>query len=125
MARRKIYYLTKGERLWLWGRRWRKNSTAIAEFYSVTTTQVGKWIRAMKDDKDIPEVALTEPIKEWEILAIARRRVGISIDRLAAKQGISHVTLISRERGKGNWRASWRWWKGKLPPPPITEGKGN
>ncbi len=111
-------YLTKGERLWLWGRRWSKSREEMAEVYGVDLATISSWYWIGSDDDSVvPEVALKEPIYKWELMAVARRRLGISISGLAKEQGISHVTLIRRERGQGDWMASWDWWYGKIPLP--------
>ena len=113
-----MIYLTKGERLWIWGRRWGKRREDLAAIYSVSGATISTWFKGFAhNDSEVPEVALKEPIQKWEMMAVARRRMGISITALAAQQGISHVTLIRRERGEGNWRVSWDWWTGKVPAP--------
>lgn len=109
-------YLTKGERLWLWGRRLGKSREQVALIYGVPPATISRWMLWAEDDGEIPEVALADPIRGWEMMAVARRRMKISITALAAEQGISHVTLIKREKGQGDWRASWDWWTGKIPP---------
>lgn len=111
-----MIYLNKGERLWIWGRRLGKSREALARIYGVPAATITKWFRFTEDDAEIPEVALQEPIHNWEMMAVARRRKGISITALAAEQGISHVTLIRREKGQGDWLASWDWWVGRIPP---------
>lgn len=110
-------YLSKGERLWIWGRRLGKSREDLATIYDVEPAQITQWFRFTEDDAGIPEVALKEPIHGWEMMAVARRRMGVTIDDLAEQQGISHVTLIRREKGDGDWRESWSWWVGKVPPP--------
>lgn len=112
-----MLYLSKGERLWIWGRRLGKSREDLATIYGVDPSQITRWFRFAEDDAGIPEVALKEPIYKWEMMAVARRRMGISITELASQQSISHVTLIRREKGQGDWMASWNWWTGKVPPP--------
>ena len=94
-----------------------KSREDLATIYDVDPSQITQWFRFTEDDAEIPEVALTEPIHGWEMMAVARRRMGVTIDDLAEQQGISHVTLIRREKGSGDWRESWAWWTGKVPPP--------
>lgn len=117
-----ITYLTKGERLWLWGRRWGKDNAGIGETYGASAKVVSHWLHTL-DDEDVPEVALKEPIQKWELIAIARRRQGWSIREMARRLGVSHVTLINRERGGGDWMEVWMWWRAKgWPPPPLISG---
>ena len=115
-------YLTRGERFWLWGRRWGKKGTDLAKIYSVDPGTITTWIHGRKNHL-APEVALTEPIEKWEMMSIARRRVGRSVRAQAKIHRISHVTMITREKGRGGWRECFEWWrKAGWPSPPSVTG---
>jgi hypothetical protein len=49
-------------------------------------------------------------VRDWEWMLLWRRRHGWNVEEGASLQGISHVTLQLREKGKGLWEPSYHWW---------------
>lgn len=50
-------------------------------------------------------------VEKWEMMTLWRRRARWSIKEAAQRMGISHVTLIARERGEGEWEETYAWWE--------------
>ncbi len=116
--------LTNGEYLWLWMRRLDHTRASAAKLFGVPPKTITAWTR----DRPAPGGA-TAPAMEvaqiWdhECISIARRRRGWSLREAARRMGMSHVTLINRERGGGEVGALIAWWEGEGWPPATGEGE--
>lgn len=101
--------ITRAERLWIYMRRKDLRAEDVAEHYGVTVNRVSEWLNS--DGEDIPpDFPWDGHLEPWEQMAIWRRRKGWTIHEAGARVGVSHVTLLKRERGGGNWEETYNWW---------------
>lgn len=103
----KVSDLTPAERFALNRRRIDLDGSEYGEKYGHTKNQVSRWEKG-KDVETIPQVVLHPKIMPSELLWIARRRVNETIHVTAAKIGVSHVTLLSWEKGRSSEDATSR-----------------
>lgn len=110
---------TRGEELWLWRRSRGLTAATGAERVGVGRTTMWK----MEADQ------MSAPIQHprWGLarvrrpplcllLALARRRAGLGLYRTAKRAGISHVSLLERERsGSPELVTFWKDWGFSFP----------
>lgn len=102
--------LTIGERLWLTRRRSGHTLQDQAAYYGVSHWRYTEW----EHDRPTAEAAPWVPVDSLnagEQCALARRRSGWPLRRVAREARISHVTVLKWERSLetvGN--PLWEWW---------------
>lgn len=107
--------LSPGERFWIWQRRHGVSRDAAAKSYAVKPQTVTDWTRDRKPD--VPEVPLKAELTPGEISSLYRRRAELGVRAAARLIGISHVTLIAREKDIGPSALSdvIPWWEAHYP----------
>ena len=96
--------LTSGERLHLWRRREGYTQKRLAKLVKTSQIQVSRWERDMNS---LP-LAMEKRLARLEQLTLAekahvmRRRNKIGVRALGDDMGISHVSLISGEKGRND-----------------------
>lgn len=94
--------LTPGERLYLVRRRRGISQVDFAARYGVSHDTLSKVEKGeLKPEHKITVYGRIAPTK-GELITILRRRLGMTLDELAEKLEMSKITLMARERGKGD-----------------------
>jgi transposase len=99
--------LTGGERLWVWMRRVGMRTEDAARYWGVREEVVTDWLKD-RAPLPVPLPVAVRVLRDGERLALWRRREGITLREAARRAGVSHVTLIRRERGHGDAEALLR-----------------
>lgn len=88
--------LTPGEKLRIQRRRLHLNQTEQAKRLGVTQSTISAWEcgNSLVPPHLVPKLVPTP----GELSAVLRRRMGLPVWGLAAQLGVSHMTLIKRER---------------------------
>ena len=104
--------LTSGERLWLVRRRQDLTLQAMAEQYQVSQWRYTEWEHDRPTGEPQPWVAITA-LTVGEQCALARRRSGWPLRRVARATGLSHVTVLKWERATEETLGNplWEWWE--------------
>lgn len=101
---------TRAEKVFLWRRRRGLTQPEAAAQWGVPTEEWRGW--EVEGGGAPHQVVEGQPrVEPWEKMALWRRRHGWSVKTAATIMGISHVTLIDREYGKGPWRETYQWWR--------------
>ena len=104
--------LTAGERLWLFRRRMGKTLQRQAEAYGVSQWRYTEWEHDRPTGEPQPWVRV-DPLNVGEQCALARRRSGWPLRRVARESGLSHVTVLKWEREEAETVGNplWEWWE--------------
>lgn len=106
--------MTSGERLWIYMRRFDMTNAFVAYYFGVPEAMVTDWLHDRPTAPAWwlpPAVMLKGGLMSHERLALARRRRGWTLREMARRLGMSHVTLIRRERGIGPLQPLLDWWE--------------
>lgn len=101
---------TRAERLWIYMRREDLRAKDIAREYDVTINRVSEWLNSSGEEIP-PNFPWNGHLEPWEEMSIWRRREGWGIREAGRRMGVSHVTLLKRERGDGEWSETYDWWE--------------
>jgi DNA-binding transcriptional regulator YiaG len=104
--------LTLPETIWLTRRRLGLTQVAFAARLGATVHEVYDWERGAKVPDHLAWPVVVPTPLEWAV--VLRRRSGLGLKEVARRMGVSHVTLLKRERGEGRVSELMRWWR--LPP---------
>lgn len=91
--------LTEGEKAMINRRRMQMTQADVAALHGVPQSKVSEW----ENGKGMPPMAMRRnplPLTELEELRLLRKHIGLTIEEVADKLGVSHVTVIAMEKGR-------------------------
>lgn len=98
------------ERFYLWRRRQGYTQVQAAQHLRIAKRRLERW---ESGEIPVPEAFIPRPMipaKTHEYCIIKRRRSGMTTTEVAEAMGISRVTLLKRENGKGKVSELAKFW---------------
>jgi len=102
--------VSPSERVYLSRERARMTQPQMANRFGLTTDE---WREYETGEKNHPpkHIMVNGRVMNWELMKLWRRRHEWSVKDFAVRIGLSHVTLIHHERGRGDWTETFTWWE--------------
>lgn len=106
----KIANLTPRERWWVWRRRAKKTQVAVARARGESEDRIGDYDLGRTAP---PAVRLNKELSDGERCWLLRKRSGATLEEVANATGVSRVTVLKRERNRGEVHKLVDYWNGR------------